>query len=75
MHRGIHLQNQKQFHNQMNDYNASDEELTTTVKNFHSEFKKLVVSMLEKDVELKAIATSKEWEDISNLKKESIFNK
>jgi len=42
---------------------------------YHAQFKQLVLSMLEKNAELKAQASSKEWEDISNWKKENLFKK
>jgi hypothetical protein len=64
----------KQFMKQMDDYNSSEEELTKTLVYFQNDFKELVLLMLEKNAELKSIATLKEWEDISNLNKGSIFN-
>jgi hypothetical protein len=65
----------KQFMKIMDDYNSSEEEIAATVMDFHTQFKLLVLSMLEKNAELKAQASSEEWEDISKWKKENIFKK
>jgi len=63
----------KKIIKQMDDYNSTPEELTATMIDFQNEFKELVLLMAIKNAELKAIATSKEWEDISKLKDFSIF--
>ena len=61
------------FLKQMGDYNSSAEELTNTLVSFQDEFKELLLLMTLENAELKAVATSKEWKDISNLKKETLF--
>ena len=63
-----------QFMKQMDDYNSSEEKMNTTLANIQNDFKEMVLLMLEKNAELKTIATAKEWEDISNMNKGSIFN-
>ena len=72
---GTQKDNLKQFMKIMDDYNSSEEELAAVVLDYHTEFKLLVLSMLEKNAELKAQASSEEWEDISKWKKENIFKK
>jgi len=72
---GTQKDNLKQFMKIMDDYNSSEEELAAVILDYHAEFKLLVLSMLEKNAELKAQASSEEWEDISKWKKENIFKK
>ena len=70
---GTQKDNLKQFMKIMDDYNSSEEQLAAVILDYHTEFKLLVLSMLEKNAELKAQASSEEWEDISKWKKENIF--
>ena len=59
----------------LGDYNASDADVITNYINYNDEFNKLVVSIAQKNAEIKTIATSEEWEELTKFKKDDSIYK